>query len=218
MPGEALLQSAGRRGALRRHRRARRRVLRRRRGQHRRADRPQRRRQDHAVQLHLAASTTCDARRDRVRRRVAAAKCRATASPRSASAARSRTSRCSARMSVLDNVMVGAPLPHARRLSRQRTAPAARGAPTRRARDEGARAARAARPRARTPTRRSRDLPFGTQKRVELARALAARAEAAAARRAGERAQPRGGAARSATLIRGIRDRLGSRCCWSSTT
>ena len=68
------------------------------------------------------------ARRDRVRRPVAARRWRAIASPRWASAARSRTWRCSARMSVLDNVMVGAPLPHARRLLRQCAAPAARAA------------------------------------------------------------------------------------------
>ena len=53
-------------------------------------------------------------------------RCRATASPRSASAAPSRTSRCSARMSVLDNVMVGGHCRTRERLLRQRAAPAAR--------------------------------------------------------------------------------------------
>ena len=108
-------------------------------GPDRRPDRPERRRQDHAVQLPVAAL--------RVRRAAASSStasrcsaCRATASPRSASAARSRTSRCSARMTVLDNVMVGRHCRTAQRLLRQCAAPAARC---------GARSARDARARAR---------------------------------------------------------------------
>ncbi len=95
-------------------------------------------------------------------------------------------------MTVLDNVMVGRHCRTAQRLPRQRAAPAA---------CRGARSAL-------TPSARAswctslgldavagsagRDLPFGTQKRVELARALAERPEAAAARRAGQRPEPRG--------------------------
>ena len=86
----------------------------------------------------------------------------------------------------------GPPLPHARRLLRQRAAPARRRAERPRGRGEGAFAARAARPGA--GRRHARLRPAVRHAEARRARARARqRAEAAAARRAGERAQPRGG-------------------------
>ena len=70
----------------------------------------------------------------------------------------------------------------------------------------------------RSPARRSPHLPFGTQKRVELARALAAEPKLLLLD------EPAGGLNHEevdalAALIREIRDRLRHRrCCWSSTT
>ena len=104
-------------------------------------------------------------------------------------------------MSVLENVMVGRPLPHAERASSP-TRCACRAVAARGARDRRARRRRWSRCSAstRSPTTPCRDLPFGTQKRVELGARAGERAEAAAARRAGRRPQPRGGrdAARAA--------------------
>ena len=68
----------------------------------------------------------CDGGSIVVRRPSRCSQRRATASPRSASAAPSRTSRCSRRMSVLDNVMVGRHCRTSQRLRRQCAAPAAR--------------------------------------------------------------------------------------------
>ena len=51
-------------------------------------------------------------------------------------------------------------------------------------------------------------LPYGTLKRVELARALLPAAAAADARRAGQRPQPRGGRTSSGELIVSLRDDL----------
>ncbi len=51
-------------------------------------------------------------------------------------------------------------------------------------------------------------LPFGTLKRVELARALVGRPRAAAARRAGQRAQLRRGRAEFAGTLRALREEL----------
>ena len=96
-------------------------------------------------------------------------------------------------MTVLENVMVGA---HTARPGRLRRARRSRLG----ARARGARAARAAptscssgsgSPTSRTD--RAAGLPFGTLKRIELARALAGAAEAADARRAGQRPDPRRG-------------------------
>ena len=76
-------------------------------------------------------------------------------------------------MSVRENVMLGGHCAHAQRLRRQRAAPAggaARGsAPAARAVDGCSRCSTSRR----SPTSPVMDLPFGTQKRVELARALA---------------------------------------------
>ena len=76
-------------------------------------------------------------------------------------------------MTVRDNVMAGAPLPrrtgflaNALRLPRVRRGGAAQ-------LPNGRATARVAGPATRWPTCRSATLPFGTQKRVELARALA---------------------------------------------
>ena len=81
-------------------------------------------------------------------------------------------------MTVLENVLVGA---HRRRLvPRER-------------RRAGARGARLPRPRRRSRRAPPPGLPFGTLKRIELARALVGEAAPAAARRAGRRPEPRGG-------------------------
>ena len=117
--------------------------------------------------------------------------CRATCRAGSASAARSRTWRSFARMSVLDNVMVGAPLPLARRLLRQRAAAAVRRAGRPGAEDK----ARGSLPCSTRALRRH----AGRRPAVRHAEARRARprarrgAKAPAARRAGERPQPRGG-------------------------
>ena len=92
---------------------------------------------------------------------------------------------------------------------------AARGGADRRARrraDRGIRARRA------SPTVRRARFRSAPSKRVELARALAKRAEAPAARRAGRRPQSRGG--RSARARRSTRSATAaaSPCCWSSIT
>ena len=52
-------------------------------------------------------------------------------------------------------------------------------------------------------------LPFGTQKRVELARALVSQAAAAAARRAGGRHQPRRGRRHGRASLRRVHTELG---------
>ena len=83
-------------GPLRRHRRARPGLVRRRGRPHRRLDRPERRRQDDAVQLPVAP-VRVQRRPDRASRAARSSRRRRTASPRSASAARSRTWRCSGR-------------------------------------------------------------------------------------------------------------------------
>ena len=137
-----------------------------------RTDRSQRRRQDHAVQLHLAACTI-QARRHPVRRPLAG-----DPAPPWHRAARHRAhvpeSGDVQHHDGRDNVMLGRALPHSRRASR-RTCCACR----RSAREE-ARAARA-RARADRPARAAGGRrPAGgrpavrMQKRVELARALAA--------------------------------------------
>ena len=73
------------------------------------------------------------------------------------------------------------------------------------------------------PRRRSRNcrpggLPFPMRKRVELARALAAQPQAAAARRAGGRPQPRRGRRAARPDPARARHRSTSPCCWSSIT
>ena len=180
-----------------------------------RPDRTERRRQDHPVQLRQpalhaqSAATSCS-------RAGRCSACRRIASPRSASAAPSRTSRCSAPQSVLDNVRIGGHahsrsdfvsdtlrLPWVRRagaaLDRDRLV-AARSARSRRrgarARGPAARHPQAGRtgPRAR---RRSRSCCCSTS-----------RPAASITRRS----------ANSGALIRRIRDERRSPCCWSSIT
>ena len=117
-----------------------------------------------------------------------------TSSRRSGWRARSRTSACSRPMSALENVMVGAARAHERRgcSARSCARPAC-----------GARRARCATRRARcsttsgledelTSTRSPRNLSYGDQRRVEIARALASDPQAAAARRANGRHEPAG--------------------------
>ena len=76
---------------------------------------------------------------------------------------------------------------------------------------------RHARPRERSPTSPVAGLPFGTQKRVELARALAGEPKLLLLD------EPAGGLNHEEVdalgdLIRRIRDGLASPCCWSSIT
>ena len=159
---------------FRRHRGARRRLVRFVGGPHPRTDRPQRRRQDHAVQLRLA-SLYAEPRRPFISKVKTSSTNRPTKSPGSASLARFRISLCSAPCRVLDNVRVGG---HSQSRSDffSDCAASALGA------------ARGKHAQPRTPGilidylelrdvahRCVADLPFGTQKRVELARALAAR-------------------------------------------
>ena len=96
-------------------------------------------------------------------------------------------------MTVLDNVLVGGHTRTPQRLPQRRAAPAlgpAAGAGPRRARRGTCSTFSICVEVAHRPVA---GLPFGTQKRVELARALASAPEAAAARRAGRRPQPRRG-------------------------
>ena len=121
-------------------------------------------------------------------------------------------------MTVRDNVLAGA---HASGRSGF-IANALRSAAARREEARGRDARRGAADAA-GPASRWRDipvaaLPFGTQKRVEMARALISRPEAAAARRTGRRPEPRGGGRAGRTAARGPADASTSRSCWSSTT
>ena len=59
------------------------------------------------------------------------------------------------------------------------------------------------------PTRRATSLPYGNQRRLEIARALAPAPEAAAARRARRRHEPRRGRQDLMELIRWLRDAFG---------
>ena len=162
------------------------------RGQHRRPDRPERRRQDDAVQLPVAplqlqrgadrvrgplAARHAAARHRRARHRPHVPEPRALPDDERARERPARRPLPAPRSGFVANALR---LPRVRREEAQLEC-------------RGRRAARPARPAARSRDARVMDLPFGTQKRVELGRALASRAEAAAARRAGRRPQPRGG-------------------------
>ena len=177
---------------LRRHHALERRFVRRRARPHRRPHRPERRRQDDDVQLPVAALRV-QRRRGSASRAARCSRRRRTASPRSASAAPSRTWRCSGLMSVRQNIMLGG---HSRTRSgffaNALAAAAACGA---RKSALGSPVDAAGRPaRSRRGRRRAGDGPAVRHAEARRARPRAGeRAEAAAARRAGRRPQPRGG-------------------------
>ena len=174
-PADGPPRGTGRHPALRRHRRARRRLVRRRGGAHLRPHRPERRR------ARRRRSTSSRASTSRTRATCCSTASRSCKAARvqdraaRASRGRSRTSSSSARC------------PCSRTCSSERTAAGGR---------SGEKEALeildvvGLRDRALFP---AAALPYGIQKRVELARALVARAAAPPARRAGRRAQSRGG-------------------------
>ena len=138
-----------------------------------------------------AGKTTCfnamtGVYRPTVGRRPARGRARSSARSRteitsSASPARSRTSGCSREMTALENVLVGADARHRTRVLGALLRLPRHGREEReaaRARD-GAAASSSASPTGRHET--ARNLPYGDQRRLEIARALATEPEAAAA-------------------------------------
>ena len=159
--GRASGVAVGRRAAsrVRRHRRARRPLVHDRRGPDLRADRSERRRQDHALQLREPAVRADE----RAHRRSTATNLLALPAHRIARAGIARTFQNLAlfpALTVLDNVMVG---------GYSRTDRATRsGGPRRTRSSSGSSLADLA-------DRPAVGLPYGTLKRIEIARALAAR-------------------------------------------
>ena len=210
-------RSQRRRGALRRHRRARRRFVHHRRGPDPRADRAQRRRQDDAVQLRQPA-LHAQSRRHPVRGPLDAG---ASGAPHRRDRHRPHLSEPGAvRAAIGASTMCGSAATRKAAAISSATRCACPGCAARkrtldRDRLVAARSCSTSKP---SRTARPTGLPLGTRKRVELARALAARPEAAAARRAGGRPQPRARSASWARSSAGYATSVRSRCCWSSIT
>ncbi len=167
----AAARNPRRRSALWRYRRARRRLVRHRGRRDSWPHRPERRRQDHAVQLRQPALHP-QPRRHPVRGPVDAGAGRRTASPGSASGGPSRTSRCS-RRNRCSTMSASAAMPRAAAISSATRCGCPGFASNEAALSEVAWSLLRMLDLEEVALRPAAGLPLGTRKRVELARALA---------------------------------------------